>query len=115
MRHSSQQHVFELSIELPERTSRRLLRELHRQLRDAITSGRLQPGLRLPSRRGMASRLRVSRNTVATVYDMLIAEGLIEAQHGAGTFVTGEVGGAPPLAEPTVVAPDPRLPRQPQT
>ena len=115
MRHSPQEHVFELSIELPERTSRRLLRELHRQLRDAITSGRLQPGLRLPSRRGMAGRLRVSRNTVAIVYDMLIAEGLIEAQHGAGTFVSGEVAPAPPLAEPTVVAPDPRLPRQPQT
>ena len=86
--------VFELPIDLPDRTSRRLLRELHRQLRDAIAEGRLHAGMRLPSRRRMAARLRVSRNTVATVYDMLIAEGMIEAQHGAGTFVTREASPA---------------------
>jgi GntR family transcriptional regulator/MocR family aminotransferase len=105
--------VFELPIDLPDRTSRRLVRELHRQLQNAIAEGRLHAGMRLPSRRGMAARLRVSRNTVATVYDMLIAEGLIEAQHGAGTFVACGAGTARPPSP--VEAPDPRLPRLPET
>lgn len=105
--------VFELAIDLPDRTSRRLTRELHRQLREAIAEGRLRAGMRLPSRRGMAARLGIARNTVATVYDMLIAEGLIEGQHGAGTFVTWGPGASrPPLS---VEAPDPRLPRMPET
>lgn len=105
--------VFALSIDLPDRRSRRLLREIHRQLRDAIAEGRLHPGMRVPSRRDMADRLGVSRNLVATVYDMLIAEGLIEARHGSGTFVARE-NATPPPAAPLAEA-DPRLPRQPET
>jgi GntR family transcriptional regulator / MocR family aminotransferase len=113
MRRTIPEPVFELPIDLPDRGSRRMLRELHRQLRDAIAEGRLRAGMRLPSRRGMADRLGISRNTVATVYDMLIAEGLIEAQHGAGTFVTRDAAAPRPPADPPVQA-DPRLPWQPE-
>jgi GntR family transcriptional regulator / MocR family aminotransferase len=115
MSQSRPEPVFELPIELPDRASRRLLQELHGQLRQAIAAGRLQAGMRLPSRRGMAARLGVSRNTVATAYDMLIAEGLIEAQHGAGTFVSREAGTTRPSADPPAAAPDARLRRWPET
>ena len=41
----------------------------------------------MPSTRELAAALRVSRATVATAYDQLIAEGYLDTQHGSGTFV----------------------------
>jgi GntR family transcriptional regulator / MocR family aminotransferase len=79
--------MFELALSLPSRGSRQLLRALHSQLRAAIVDGRLKPGLRLPPTREMASAYRVSRNTVVAAYDLLLTEGYLTAQRGAGTFV----------------------------
>jgi GntR family transcriptional regulator/MocR family aminotransferase len=75
------------SIALPERGSRRLLRDLHQQLRGAITDGRLQAGLRLPSTRSLASGYGISRNTVVSTYDLLLSEGYLVARRGSGTCV----------------------------
>jgi DNA-binding transcriptional MocR family regulator len=47
-----------LPISLPQRGSRLLLRDLHRQLRAAITNGRLRAGARLPSTRTLAAAVR---------------------------------------------------------
>jgi len=77
----------DLAIELPARGSRRVVGELHRQLRSAIVGGRLQPGLRLPSTRELASTLGVSRNTIVTAYDQLLAEGYISARGRGGTVI----------------------------
>jgi GntR family transcriptional regulator/MocR family aminotransferase len=63
------------------------LTELHRQLREAIVTGRLKPGVRLPPSRALANALGVSRNTAVAAYDLLLSEGYIEARQGAGTFV----------------------------
>jgi GntR family transcriptional regulator / MocR family aminotransferase len=57
-------------------------------IRDAIRSGRLAPGTRLPSSRALASDLGVARNTVARAYSELIAEGWLASQHGSGTLVS---------------------------
>jgi GntR family transcriptional regulator / MocR family aminotransferase len=55
---------------------------LHQQiydgLRDAIVSGRLRAGARLPATRMLADNLCVSRNTVILAYDELAAEGYLE-------------------------------------
>jgi GntR family transcriptional regulator / MocR family aminotransferase len=75
------------AIALPERGSRRLLRDLHQQLRSAITDGRLQSGFRLPSTRSLAERFRISRNTVVLTYDLLLSEGYLVARRGSGTCV----------------------------
>ena len=64
-----------------------LFRQLDRQLREAILSGRLAPGTRLPSSRVLARELDVSRISVTTAFDQLIAEGYLEGRRGAGTFV----------------------------
>jgi len=61
--------------------------ELFEQLRDAMVSGRLAAGDRLPPTREVASQLGVSRNTVTTVYGRLAAEGYIEGRAGAGSYV----------------------------
>jgi GntR family transcriptional regulator/MocR family aminotransferase len=64
---------------------------LYHQIRDGlraeIESGRLSPGHRLPSSRGLAADLGVSRITVASAYLELEAEGLIESRLGSGTYV----------------------------
>ena len=57
------------------------------QLREAIRSGRIAEGARLPSSRVFASDLGVSRNTILHVFDILRAEGLLQARVGAGTVV----------------------------
>lgn len=61
---------------------------LFEQLREAIVSGRLATGDRLPPTRDVAVELGVSRNTVTTVYGRLAAEGYIEGRAGAGSYVS---------------------------
>ena len=65
---------------------------LHRQLRDqirrAILEGRMRPGERVPSTRGLAGSLGVERNTVASAYDQLTSEGYLVASVGSGTRVS---------------------------
>ena len=57
-------------------------------LRDAVSSGRLRAGTRLPSSRALAADLGIARNTVADAYGQLAAEGWLTARTGAGTWVT---------------------------
>jgi GntR family transcriptional regulator len=61
-------------------------------LRARIARGELQSGDRLPGARELAATVGVNANTVRSVYARLEEEGLIEAQHGRGTFVAA---GAP--------------------
>src|ERR1044072_1399045 len=56
-------------------------------IRDAIRSGRLSPGVQLPSSRALSAALGVARNTVASAYAELIAEGWLTSQHGSRTLV----------------------------
>ena len=60
---------------------------VYRTLRSHILGGRLGPGARLPSARGLASDLGVSRNTVETAFLQLSAEGYIVRRTGSGTYV----------------------------
>lgn len=78
-----------LTIDVPERGSRRLVKDLHSQLRSAIIDGRLKPGVRLPSSRSLARAWRVSRNCVIAVYDLLVSEGYVTALPRGGTYVAG--------------------------
>ncbi|MFD5131544.1 MocR-like pyridoxine biosynthesis transcription factor PdxR [Streptomyces olindensis] len=60
---------------------------LVRALREAVRSGRLAPGTRLPPYRSLAADLGVARNTVADAYAELVAEGWLTARQGSGTRV----------------------------
>ncbi len=64
-----------------------LIRQIYKQLRTKILNGELSAGYRLPSTRQLAEELGVSRNVVLEAYDQLLAEGFLEGQQGAGTFV----------------------------
>jgi DNA-binding transcriptional MocR family regulator len=63
-------------------------------IRDDIQSRALMPGARLPSIRDLARRQRISRHTVVSAYDRLIAMGHIESRPGSGFYVTARRGGA---------------------
>ncbi|GAA3958773.1 PLP-dependent aminotransferase family protein [Actinoplanes auranticolor] len=66
-----------------------LVVQVYRQLREAILDGRLRPGERLPATRELARSAAVSRTTVSTAYERLLAEGFVTARVGSGTFVDG--------------------------
>ncbi|MEV5874975.1 PLP-dependent aminotransferase family protein [Streptomyces sp. NPDC052101] len=75
----------DLHLELSGPGSRRAA--LTRALREAVRSGRLAPGTRLPPYRSLAADLGVARNTVADAYAELVAEGWLTARQGSGTQV----------------------------
>ncbi|MDF5754383.1 PLP-dependent aminotransferase family protein [Spongiactinospora sp. TRM90649] len=60
---------------------------LERALREAVRSGRLATGTRLPATRRLAGDLGLARGTVRAAYDQLIAEGYLAARQGSGTVV----------------------------
>lgn len=66
-----------------------LFRQVYFHLRDAVLSGRLHPGERLPSTRELAEQLQVSRTVVLLAYDQLLAEGYVSGRRGSGTYVIG--------------------------
>uniref|UniRef100_UPI0034DF1030 GntR family transcriptional regulator n=1 Tax=Streptomyces sp. PU-14G TaxID=2800808 RepID=UPI0034DF1030 len=65
-------------------------------LRDAVRTGRLAPGTRLPSSRSLAADLGLARNTVAGAYAELVAEGWLSARQGSGTRVAERAAPTPP-------------------
>jgi GntR family transcriptional regulator/MocR family aminotransferase len=81
---------------------------LEEALREAVRSGRLEQGSRLPSSRSLASDLGLARNTVAEVYSQLIAEGWLVARQGSGTRVAS---GVAQTEQPSVSAEPTRQPR----
>ena len=60
---------------------------IYEQIRDAIVTGRLATGDRLPTSRALAAELGVSRTTVTTVYGRLVAEGFVSGRGSAGSYV----------------------------
>ncbi|MFP3966096.1 PLP-dependent aminotransferase family protein [Actinomadura fulvescens] len=77
---------------------------LERALREAVRSGRLATGMRLPATRRLAEDLDLSRGTVRAAYDQLIAEGYLTARQGSGTVVALRPQTAPaPTAVPAAV------------
>ncbi|MCO6006702.1 PLP-dependent aminotransferase family protein [Actinoallomurus purpureus] len=61
--------------------------QLERRIRDAIRSGRVRVGERLPSSRALASGLGLSRGLVQECYAQLQAEGYLVARIGSATRV----------------------------
>ncbi len=63
-------------------------RQIVTRLRDAILSGTLPAGVRLPSSRSLASQLGVARGTVEAAYAVLAGEGVLLSRGSAGTVVS---------------------------
>ncbi|MEU2626657.1 MULTISPECIES: PLP-dependent aminotransferase family protein [Kitasatospora] len=75
-------------------------------LREAVRTGRLPRGTRLPSSRELSRDLGIARNTVAEAYAQLSAEGWLASRQGSGTVVADR--GTPSVPAPA--SPAPRTP-----
>ena len=71
----------------------RLADKVASQLRQAVVSGRLRPGERLPPERALGERFGVSRTVIREAMRGLAAMGLVEVRSGSGTVVA-RVGAA---------------------
>ncbi|MFI8824387.1 PLP-dependent aminotransferase family protein [Streptomyces sp. NPDC053431] len=85
--------------------------QLEMRLRDAIRTGRLQIGERLPSSRELARALGVSRGLVQECYAQLQAEGYLVTRVGSATRVAAGAGvpsapTSPPPASPSPLVAD---------
>ncbi|MBU2966786.1 PLP-dependent aminotransferase family protein [Amphritea sp. 2_MG-2023] len=70
-----------------EKLQRPRYRALFNYLQQRILGGELPSNSRLPSTRELAELLKLSRNTVKQVYEMLHSEGYIETRQGDGSYV----------------------------
>lgn len=68
-----------------------LATQIYDALSQAILEGQLGRGFRLPSTRGLAADLGVSRTTVINAFDQLTAEGYLTGTVGKGTFVSEQL------------------------
>lgn len=80
------------------RAGRGVRRALAEAVREAVRTGHLAPGARLPSSRQLAADLGLARNTVADAYADLVAEGWLTARRGSGTLVADRMAARPILA-----------------
>ena len=71
----------------PPKSEQTLQEWLFGELRSAILDGRLRPGARLPSSRGLALGNRLSRSTVTEAFRRLKLEGYITGLVGSGSYV----------------------------
>src|SRR5215470_7167221 len=82
-------------------------RQLQRELRDAIRSGRLSAGERLPSSRTLARELGISRGLALECYEQLQAEGYLTTRLGSATRVA--TSASPVHEAPRPIFREPRL------
>lgn len=116
MVHSSGPVAPNLLIELDRESEVPLHEQIERSIREGVRSGRLTAGSRLPSTRGLATELGVSRGVVSEAYSQLAAEGYLLARQGAPVQVAATVRAAAQRAPSPSLRPnfthrlDPSLP-----
>lgn len=76
-----------LSIHLDTTKKIPLYEQIYREIKKRILEQELKTGEKLPSTRGLAASLGVSRNTIDTAYYQLLAEGYIDTAPKSGFYV----------------------------
>jgi GntR family transcriptional regulator/MocR family aminotransferase len=92
------QHGPELLVELDRAGELSLHEQLERSIREGIRAGRLPAAMSMPSTRGLAAELGVSRGVVVEAYRQLAAEGYLTMRQGAPVAVTAAVRASTPRA-----------------
>lgn len=80
--------MVDITIALDRASHMGLQDQLRQRLVEAIYTGALPPGRKMPSSRALAAHLGVSRNTVVLAYSDLVADGYIDARSRSGNFVS---------------------------
>ena len=105
-----------LLVELDRGSDVPLHEQIERSIREGVRSGRLVARSQLPSTRGLAAQLGISRGVVSEAYSQLAAEGYLIARQGAPVRVAPTVRTAAPRAPSPALLPsfthrlDPGLP-----
>ena len=99
----------ELLLRLDRGSGQPLRSQLETSLREAIRSGRLHGGERLPSSRELARELSVSRGLVQESYGQLLSEGYLTSQAGSATRVAAGAYPAPPEPDRSPEPPPPLI------
>ncbi|MCR4717323.1 MAG: PLP-dependent aminotransferase family protein [Lachnospiraceae bacterium] len=76
-----------LTVYLKPNSKKPMYEQLYSFLKDEIKKGNLKKGEKLPSSRALSSHLGISRSTVDTAYQQLVAEGYIIASPKRGYFI----------------------------
>ncbi len=103
-----------ITIPLDSHSRTALYIQIYEYIKKEILNANLHAGEKLPSARSLAANLQVSRSTIDTAYEQLVAEGYIHAREKRGYFVNSithmqqfaaskmEVSATPPQKEPNV-------------
>jgi GntR family transcriptional regulator len=65
-------------------------RQIINQIENAVVSGRMVVGDRLPTIRSLAVSLKINPNTIAKAYNELEIRGILETQVGSGTYISNK-------------------------
>ena len=99
--------MFHLTTALDPASDTPLYEQLYESLAEAMRAGELAAGTRMPGKRRLAAELSVSVNTVDGAYQILAAEGYLEARERSGFYVQ-EYLALPTRPETANAAPAPR-------
>lgn len=96
----------DLTLTLDYRSDTPLYEQLCRFVIGEMRAGRLREGEKLPSKRALCEHLRISRSTVEAAYEILTAEGYVEARPRSGYYVRAALmlESAPPEPKPAARA-----------
>lgn len=81
-----------LPVSIDRTSSEPLQQQLRRGVIASIHDGKLRPGQKILSSRGLAVKLGIARNTVTAAYDELVALGYLEAHPRRGLYVSAKAG-----------------------
>ena len=71
--------------------SSKLSDEVYKQIVSLISSGKLNPGDKIPSERELAADLRISRQSIREALNRAEVMGLVEVRQGEGSFILSSV------------------------
>lgn len=80
-----------LILNLDKKGTEPLYQQFFNGLQQMILEGHLAPNSRLPANRTLAQYLKLSRNTVASALQQLVAEGYLVTRQGDGTYIASEI------------------------
>ena len=76
-----------LTILIDSKSKEPMYEQIYKYIREEIKNGSIPCGTKLPSARGLAVHLEVSRNTIDMAYGQLLSEGYIESVPKKGYYV----------------------------
>ena len=91
---------FFASLALERSAATPLFRQLYAAVKEAVLRGALRPGMQLPPTRDLCCLMGVSRQTVLSAWDQLMAEGYLSGTVGKGTFIGSQLPPGAPTPAP---------------